>query len=965
MREITQVRRESKGPLSVPSLPLRARFVGRDRELATLHELLVNRSGQSVLVQGEAGIGKSSLFEEFLSRVTGDPFRVLRGHCYEQPEVGPYFPFQQLARQISMQTLSPGRYAMEAIWATRAPGEFNLSRDAPAERAAFLNRATDAILIATSERKTLVCIEDIQWADVGSLLLLNNLIDARCESLSVACSMRTEEPLGNEVRQLVRRIERNSRRVLVPAFTADEVRCLMETLKGPGFITEEELDELHACTRGNPLFVTELILHLTATGLLERHSLAEALSRAQIPRRLAELIDLRLHHLPPRVTHTLSLCAVVGGQFAADAIVRIGADSKVVIERHLQTACESGIVLPVDHMGEPRYRFVHPLFAKRLYDRLSPAQRRDLHSRVAEAGHTGALRLDLDELARHHAAGLGRRQPTRVIHYCSSAAERAEGIMAFESAARFWELALRSTRTRSNRIRARLLRRLGWALWAAGKWIPAAEVWEEAVQLFDAMKDARHVGEIALALGDMLRWRQELAQSKRWLSTALAVLPEESTERARALALLGSIECIEGNSDTGLELLQEAVRALQEKDPDPITLYWLSYGFLTAGDPDKACSLAKEGLIEATRRGASNAVCLLAASLVHQDLAGLKYILARSHARILEAHLHPTDTRGLTLSFICKALIMSFVGDWSAVSRLCEEWAAKVRLVGRYQVATARVFRGEARLALGDAVGAKTQFSRALPDVERMMPLVALHLARAHLHLGESEQAEAILRHYAAEVIATKRFAAARLVAGDVASSLEATGICETLYEALLLESRPMLIVYAPISVQRVLGRLATSMKLWREAISHFDAAARQLAFGGAHFELAHTYLNHAAMRRARRRRGDLNKAVAFEARANAIFSKLGVPQPLQDTSGTRTASPFGLTSREMEVLDLVAHGQRNREIAETLGVTHRTVDRHLENILGKMAVSSRTQAVIRAVEYGLIGARSSVGERD
>jgi DNA-binding NarL/FixJ family response regulator len=145
-------------------------------------------------------------------------------------------------------------------------------------------------------------------------------------------------------------------------------------------------------------------------------------------------------------------------------------------------------------------------------------------------------------------------------------------------------------------------------------------------------------------------------------------------------------------------------------------------------------------------------------------------------------------------------------------------------------------------------------------------------------------------------------------------------------------------------------------MKLWPAATEHFAKAARSLEKGGARWELAQTYLDHAAMHTARGRRGDVRKSEALRSRSAIILRSMGLDGIASMDAPLRESSQFALTTRELEVLSLVAEGRRNNEIAESLTLSHRTVERHLENIYSKMQVGTRTEAVVKAAQSGLVG---------
>ena len=936
-------------------------FIGRERELAVLYDLL-ERPGQemrSAFVEGEAGMGKTSLVDEFIRRASENGMRVLRGHCYQVDGAGPYFPFIQILDQLRIAGSSSDelleRLADDALGKTNWD---DLSADVWGRKARFLRTLSKAIQEAAASEATILCIEDAHWADVGSLLLLNNLLDLSRGGLFIVCTARTDEPMEAETRQLLGRVEQKSRRIALSGFADAEVATFVDNLVGVGAVTEVKRQALRAFTSGNPLLLREVLLHLKESDLLEMHTVQEAILQSRTPDRLAHVIDLRLRGLSDIAYQVASACSAFGAEFTAPLIALVRSEPNATTEESLQLCVSRGVLRRVPNMGAPTYRFTHPLFLMRLYEMLRPTARRDLHRKIAEVAATGELQLSVDELARHYALGFGAQGGREAVNYCRAAAKHAERLLAFESAARFWELALRCTKSRSKRQRAILKRHLGWALWAAGKWNQASEVWSEAVLLFEALEDRRQIGKLALALGDMHRWRAELDRSEHWLKRALDTPFDRSNDRARALALLGSIHCLRNGRRQGLALLEEASGLVGSNGGDPLVAYWLSYGFMATGDRERAYAIAKTGFSDARRRGASRAVALLGGNLVLHELCRLQPTAARSYSRAVKGALDPTDTTSQIRSPISEAWIFAYSGDWKRAERLCQDWMAQIRLSGRFQAATARVFWSEARFASGDAHAAQVEIERALPDLDEMRPVASLHLARALVRLGEKEAAAALVRQHAHALSASSRSmaAAGRVMLGEVASRLDDPDLWRDCYELLQREASPIVIAYSPISVKRVLGRLASRLKLWPKAIEHFDSAVEELTQGDAHWELAQTYLAYAEMRRERRRRGDDRKGSTMQMEARAILSRLGMEHVETGADERAAGNRFGLTGRELEILALVAEGRRNHEIAEALTVSYRTVTGHLESILAKMDAASRTEAVIQGVQEGLVG---------
>ena len=950
-------------PVSSPK-PAREVFVGRERELELLTALIDEEGAdiRSVLISGEAGIGKTSLVEKLVETARQRGMSVLLGRCYQELQAAPYFPFHQILSELSVASQSSREFLeglargfiRENEWSSHA-------NEAQAGRARFLTSVSRALVSFAQTTHVLLCVEDLQWADTGSLLLLNSLLDLRGANLVIVCSTRAKDPTAPDTRQLVGRIEQRSQRIELRGLNTREARDLIVSLAGAVNVVPSEIEDLRSITSGNPMFLRELWLYLRDSRLLETYTVPDAIRRMHLPEKLSQLIDLRLRSLSSRERKTLMPCSLLGMQFSADLVGSVTGDDLGTVLGELEGGVAKGILKPIDRLGGPSYAFAHPLVRARLEELLPPKSRRRIHSQVVKAATSGDVPLSIGELARHYALGFGTTTGSKAIDCCRAAAEQAERVLAYESAAQYWEYALRCTEPRQRRIRAELCRRLGWTYSAAGNWTKASEAWIESVRLFESLGTWKPVGELALALGELHRFRQELDLSGRWLERALELLPETTSDRARALALLGSIRCLDGDPRLGLELLKEASHVVGDEYGDPYVAYWLAFGFYTTGDFARALDVAKKGLEIAKLRGSSRAVSLLAGNLVLYELNSLRASSAWSYSRLAKEAADPNDTPTVVRYFVCQAWLLGYAGRWSEVQQLCDQWMAEVRLAGRFQVGTARFIRAEASLALGDATLAEREMQIALPFLKEMQPTAPLHLARVLANRRKTSEAASIVRRYAASVMEGQRYGAARAVLGDIVSRLELRDLWLPCYDALKNEQRPVMILYSPISVQRVLGGLAARLKRWSAAVEHFETALDQLGAGSAYWELAQTYLDYGDMRRQRRRRGDLRKAAAMEAEADGILKKLGIerPQSSHDRESPADSNRFGLTSRELEVLAMVAEGLRNQEIATALTLSRGTVNRHLENIFVKMGVDNRTEAVVKVVQERLLEPRA------
>ncbi|MEX0785838.1 MAG: AAA family ATPase [Dehalococcoidia bacterium] len=936
-------------------------FVGRQPELTSLTGLLNDEDHRtrSAIVTGEAGIGKSRLVVEFLDRAKLQGFRVLRGCCYRARQAGAYFPFIQVLSQLRL--ASPAVEFLEVMARDLLAGTdwSEASDEVRRHTGDFLRVLSDSILEQTSSGRTVLSLEDLHWADTGSLLLLNNLLDVPSSCLIIVGTARLEEAMSSERRQLLAAAQDKAASIRLCNLTVGDTRTLAAALSGRGSITSEEIDVLHSLTNGNALFVRELLKHLNDTGLLRRHRLPEAIRWGGTPERLAHAIDLRLCRLPHKVHRTLAACAVLGTDFATRFIAEATGDSEEVIATGIQEAAAEGIVRATDSLASPRFDFTHSLFASRIYDGLPLATRRRLHRNFARV--EARDELTLADLARHYALGFGASGGKEAINACRLAAEQAEGILAFEAAAQCWEFALACTRTGAHSVRAELYRRLGLALWASGRWDSAIEAWTEAVRLFELLGKSQEVGEVAFRLAQIHRWRNEFADTQLWLGRALDS-PLQAVDRARATALQASI-AVRDRPEDALGMLSGADGLFEDSGRDPVVAFWLSQSFSTAGNPDRAHALAKAGFEEAQGRGAARTAALLAASLATHALCRLDMRAARTYVDVVQSAADPNDPPTLIRSLLSQAYLLGYTGRWRRLARSCGQWMAQVRLASPYQVATARLVWAEAQFALGEHGAAEREMLRVLP-MKEIQAVVAIHLARVVLALGRSDEAAELVHRMSQVVLETPHAAAGRAVLGEVVSQLDMSKLQQRCYSALVKEERAVVMTYSPISVQRVLGRLSSSLRLWAKAREHFDTAVTQLAEGGARWELAMTYFDYAAMQRARRSRGFGGRAAALELLAAEQLRKLRIEPSRRNHHAElpALANRFSLTGRELEVLSMVSAGLRNQEIAASLTLSLRTVERHLENIFSKMGASNRTEAVILGVRVGLLGPAAGAG---
>lgn len=290
-------------------------------------------------------------------------------------------------------------------------------------------------------------------------------------------------------------------------------------------------------------------------------------------------------------------------------------------------------------------------------------------------------------------------------------------------------------------------------------------------------------------------------------------------------------------------------------------------------------------------------------------------------------------------------------GEWTAAEREALRAAEELKPYAAYMVADGLYLAGEIRLRRGEHAGAEEAFRRAHELGRSPQPgLAELRLAR-----GDADGAAAALRS-ALAASAGGPLRRARLLATHVDAELQRQDVpaarrsADELAELAKANRAPLLramgaqaqaAVLLDSDVEAALPLLRQAHDIYQEQSCPYNIGRVRVLMGTA----------------ARKTGDDETAKLEFDA-ARLVFEHLGAELDLERlavVSATTTPTALGLTSRELDVLRLVARGNTNREIASTLVVSEHTVARHLSNIFGKLRVRSRAAATSTAYEHKLV----------
>ena len=368
-------------PLRFPYSLGRTHFVGREREYALLAERLreaMAGSGGAVTVEGEAGVGKTRLVEEFLGYARTRGARVFSGRCYER-ELGP--PLEPM---------------MEAL---------GISEDKLPGDGSYQSLSRRLIQESHGAGGLILFVDDVQWADPATLEFLAYATRRLSgERVLVVMTYRRED-VAKLSDWLARIAEHRAVSIVsLDRLTLGDTKEILSRMSSRAFGELAPLaDYLQGESEGNPFYVVEYLRWLIESGAVRIDSrrrisgLQSGLKESSLPSGVRALIQSRLANMDEESRHLLELAAVMGRAFDLDLLCSSADRGEAAVFATLEALMASGLVVETPTEA---YYFSHDKFRQALYESIVGPRRRMLHLRVAEAlVETGG---EPSELAHHY-----------------------------------------------------------------------------------------------------------------------------------------------------------------------------------------------------------------------------------------------------------------------------------------------------------------------------------------------------------------------------------------------------------------------------------------------------------------------------------------------------------------------------------------------------------------------------------
>ncbi|MGP3958706.1 helix-turn-helix transcriptional regulator [Nonomuraea sp. 3N208] len=1000
-------------------------FVGRARELAVLGDALARaRAGvpSTVLVGGEAGVGKTRLVGEFVDRA--DDAMVLVGGCLELGTEGlPFAPFTAVLRGLVRELGRDGVAALVPGGTTRAlarllPEFGEPDKDGPEARARLFELVLGLLERLAEERAVVLVVEDAHWADRSTRDLLSFLVryQRTAGRLLIVVTYRTDElhrthPLRPMLAELgrVEWVARAELRRLTRREAIAQAASILEREPSPA-----DMDLIYARSEGNPLFVEAL--------------LSEAGGGDALPESLRDLLLASVERLPEETQELLRVASAGGQRIEHDLLSAVAGLDESALSRALRPAV-AGNVLVVDGEG---YSFRHALIREALHDDLLPGEHTRLHTRYAEA-----LERDLSilpaprgaiELAHHwhsahdstwalvgawHAAAAARKSTaydeqlgmlSRVLELWDQVPDAAErigcdrlGVLKqiatvahlageYERAIALASAALAELDQQADPIRtAVVLRQRGLTRYDLGR--PGyLDDLRRAAELVPADPPSKLRGQVLETLSRMLHGPEDWSEKVATAEQARAIAREVGDANVGAHALINLTWARFGYAEIEAQMAAFAEARGIASGGDAYNALMRcaiseSDALEGAGWHERAAQVARDGVEEAAHYGLARTSGTFLAINLAEPLVSLG-----RWDEALQAIEHALD---LTPPAPYRASLQGFVTD----------------------IALARGQFDRAEQMLG---ASRSVLSRGTYRDQTVLP----HLCReVQLLQGRGQMEEAVRTAARAleerDLVISPRYAwpvlvtFARLLLAVVPPGLRSGGVAgptappaqagsgASVGAGVGAVQAPGALVQFALSLMprlRALGQelpavgdLQQAHRLTFSALTGpetpiedaAELAAWQLKAwdlaAGAWAALRQPYAEARSTMGAAQAAlaaGDRQEAATRLTRARELAVHLGATPLLEqiDVFGRRAriggseetaadGQPLGLTARELEVLREVANGRSNREIAEALFISVKTVSVHVSNILAKLGAATRGEAAATAHRLHLFDA--------
>jgi len=599
---------------------MRAELIGRKVEMAQLQEAVENLKqgkGSIFSIVGDAGTGKSRLIEEFKASLNLNSIQWREGHCYAYSQNIPYFPLidllsrayqvqeGDLPEQVKLKVEKGSGYLIGdrkdlipyigSLYSIKYPEIENVS---PEYWKARLHEAIQLILANLCKRSpTIICIEDLHWADPSSVELLRNILSDFRHPAIFLCIYRPSFSLytSHQASGITSYHE-----IRLQDLSPTDAQNMVESLLKTEAIPNELKKFIREKVEGNPFYLEEVINSLLETVTLISQQgawiLTKSITEANIPSTVQGVISARLDRLENETKRILQEASVIGRAFLYEILKRITA-LKEQMDRSLIGLERLDLIRTRTLQPDLEYIFKHALTQEVVYNGLLKKERQNIHEKIGQVMENlfhDRLPEVYEALAYHFRQG---QSLLKAVGYLMKAGEKSFSRFALEEAHQYYRDAYDILNTKpdktkeENELLVDVL--LGWApiYYRRAAFVDLINILKAHENLVISLGDKSRQGLFNARLGGALIYIVNLREAHAYLLTALEIGEEINDAKIKGYAC-----CFLPWACTELGMLDEAITyekrirytdLYSDQDVFRYFIFWLGWAYWYRGESKK------------------------------------------------------------------------------------------------------------------------------------------------------------------------------------------------------------------------------------------------------------------------------------------------------------------------------------------------------------------------------------------
>ncbi len=518
-------------------------FVGRKEEQNRLRETLkeVKEEGtKTIFIEGEAGIGKTSLVSKIIPFSEELGFNFLSGTCQSETS-DPYLPFKEAFSEY-IEGKSDHQKDSSSM-AFMGAGEEHKAEDKEmfdAKKKETFYETTNNVREIAEEQPLVVFLDDLQWVDKATLDILSYMNEKLEETQILFIGTYRPEDVSEDhnLTEMMHRLERRNKfeKLELKLLSYENTRKIVEAVLGEEDIPKDFLKRLHDKTEGNPLFIKESIRQMIDDGVIdpEEDKYPERGDDISFSEMIQNVIERRVNRLEDETNKIIEMGSIIGGEISFDLLSKTAEMDEIEVLNHIDVLVENQ--LWEEDPNKDSFYFSHDLIEETVYDRIKGMKKKLLHKKMAnniEELYEGEIEDWYSDLARHHEKA---ENFDEAVDRYLDAGEKFEEMYATEDALEMYEKALGLAESAGELEKRNILEKISKCYTLLGRYDESREYLEKEL---DIVAEADEKQKVFRRIANSYYLQAEWEKCFEFIEKGLSVVDEETVESAELLDLKG------------------------------------------------------------------------------------------------------------------------------------------------------------------------------------------------------------------------------------------------------------------------------------------------------------------------------------------------------------------------------------------------------------------------------------------